>query len=197
MKASATKITVSAVALLVAGMLGAWATQANPAAPSDPDHVDDVPQAPDRSAIAFLEGTWRATMPNGDRCEETWSAPDANGAVMGMFRWIGNNGDSRFVEIMTLREETHEGEAVVVYRLRHFGMDLSPWEEEPITLHLTESAENSLVLKPVPGAESNGVRSIAYRLEPDEAGNDRLLADAVFERDGEPDPLAFVFERLD
>ena len=193
MKASATKLSISAVALLATGVLGAWVTQANPPA-ADLDHAT---KAPDRSAIAFLEGAWRATMPNGDRCEETWSAPDANGAVMGMFRWIGNNGDSRFVEIMTLREETHEGEAVVVYRLRHFGMDLSPWEEEPITLHMVEADEHSIVLRPVPGAESNGVRSIAYSLVTDEDGNDRLHADAVFERNGEPDPLSFVFERLD
>lgn len=179
-------------AALLAGAAAPFQTTENPAAPAamerDPMRMTD---------LSFLAGAWRMTREDGSVCEETWSADDgaeSGASMMGMFRWIApgeRGGASRFVEIMTLREEAVGGEPTIVYRLRHFGMDLKPWEETPIVLHVAEAGDDRVVMRPPEGAGGDVV-SIEYRLE----GGD-LVCDAEFDRGGERDELGFVFERIE
>ncbi|MFG0307105.1 MAG: DUF6265 family protein [Phycisphaerales bacterium JB040] len=168
---------------------------------SDENQPEPAPtSAPaDIDSIAFLEGAWRQVRPDGSVCEETWSAADDGEAasMMGMFRWTATperGGGSRFVEIMTMREEDVGGTPTLVYRLRHFGMDLRPWEETPIVLHVVEANGTGLLMTPPAGVESD-VISIAYRLEASDEG-DRLHVDAVFDHGNGPSPLGFVFTRM-
>ena len=147
--------------------------------------------------LSFLAGAWRMTREDGSVCEETWSASDggkSGASLMGMFRWTATpakGGASKFVEIMTMREEAVDGEPTLVYRLRHFGMDLTPWEDTPIERHVTEAGDDRMVMQPPEGAVSDVV-SIEYRRK-----GDTLICDAVFDRGGERDELGFVFERID
>lgn len=160
----------------------------------------DVGEGEDDGAIgiddlAFLRGAWRTTRDNGDVCEETWSGSDGadeNASIMGMFRWIDSpqrGGTSKLGEFMTLREEN----GTLVYRLRHFGLDLKPWEETPIVLHVTEAGGDRILMRPPPDAPEGGsVISIEYRLVDGD-----LICDAVFNHGGQRDELGFVFERID
>ena len=180
-------------AVLLAVPLGGWALHTS----TQRQDANATQSSADASALAFMRGAWTMTRDNGDVCEETWSGLDTDGdsgGLMGMFRWIANQdkgGAARFVEIMTFREE----EGVLVYRLRHFGIDLNPWEDTPVVLHVTEVSDNRIVMTPPapgPDEEPSSVVSIEYRLE-----NGNLVCDAVFNHDGERDELGFVFTRID
>lgn len=174
---------------------GAWVAMPDGVVPA----VQDDAAPGDIDSIAFLAGAWRMVRDDGSVCEETWSARDEgdHASMMGMFRWTAppeRGGASRFVEIMTMREEDVDGTPTLVYRLRHFGIDLSPWEETPIVLYVVEADGASLLMKPPAGTESDVV-SIAYRLQQSDEG-DRMIVDAVFDHGDGPSPLGFAFERL-
>lgn len=102
--------------------------------------VQDEPVQTERietplAALTFLTGTWRGKM-NGEFVEEIWST-EQGGAMMGMFRWLGANGQPRMYELLTISRE----EEATFLRLRHFNSKMVAWEEKdsPVVLRLTES----------------------------------------------------------
>ncbi len=77
--------------------------------------------------MAWLAGSWTGEGLGG-QVEEIWSPPQA-GAMMGMFRLL-RDGKTVFYELMTLVEEGGS----LVLRLKHFGPDLTGWEEKAETV---------------------------------------------------------------
>ena len=73
--------------------------------------------------INWLVGYWKGTGLGGD-CEELW-LPAADNSMTGVFRFQ-SSGKINFTEYMFIEES---GESLTV-RLKHFGRDLTPWEEK-------------------------------------------------------------------
>ena len=76
---------------------------------------------------AWLVGRWTGEGLGGV-IDEHWAAP-AGGAMMGMFRLVGENGPE-FYELFALAE--HEGGLIL--RLKHFHPDMRGWEERDRTV---------------------------------------------------------------
>lgn len=88
---------------------------------------------------SWLTGTW--TGPGfGGTMEETWSAPDQHGIMIGMFRHLDETGQPTFYEFWSL---TREG-----LRLRHFHPDMRGWEEQEgfMNFKMINASENRLEL---------------------------------------------------
>ena len=75
------------------------------------------------AAVAWLEGRWQGEGLGG-RTEETYAGP-SGGQMIGHFR-LERDGRPVFYEFMQVRE--HQGS--LVYRLKHFNADGTPWEEK-------------------------------------------------------------------
>ena len=92
--------------------------------------------------LEWLVGTWQGPGLGGE-CEEVWSAP-AGGTMMGMFRLI-KDGEVSFYEIITLTER--DGKPHL--RLKHFGADLSGWEErtESVDFPFVSRTSDTLVFQ--------------------------------------------------
>ena len=76
--------------------------------------------------VAWIEGSWTGSGLGGV-VDEVWIAP-AGGAMLGMFR-LTVEDTVRFYELMTLQEESGS----LVLRIKHFGSDLTGWEEKDQT----------------------------------------------------------------
>jgi len=83
--------------------------------------------------MAWLAGSWTGEGLGG-QVEEIWSPPQA-GAMMGMFRLV-HDGTTSFYELMTLVEEGGS----LVLRVKHFGPDLTGWEEKAETVDFALAA---------------------------------------------------------
>jgi len=83
--------------------------------------------------MAWLAGHWTGEGLGG-QVEEIWSPPQA-GAMMGMFRLV-HDGTTSFYELMTLVE----GGGSLVLRVKHFGPDLTGWEEKAETVDFALAA---------------------------------------------------------
>ena len=91
------------------------------------------------SPFSWITGTW--TGPGfGGTFEEVWSEPDAEGTVMGMFRYLQEN-EVVFYEFWIL-EETG-------MKLRHFNPDFSAWEakEEWVDFEMKEAGVGKIEMK--------------------------------------------------
>lgn len=105
------------------------------------------PAAPRDDAVtladyAWMAGTWKAAMPNGDELEEIWSQP-SDRDIMGVFRWRTAAGQPRFYEILVITIEA--GKPVI--RLRHMNPDFTAWEEKDKPVVFTaESASKEKVV---------------------------------------------------
>lgn len=140
--------------------------------------------------LAWLAGRWEGEL-SGERMEEHWSAAEG-GLMMGMFRLMSRDGQTRMLELETLRQ-TATG---VELRFRHFAPDLEPREEkgQTPTVILTELTEQRVVFEPPPAAEQRpGTprRLIMLRSTPDlyrvqvivmRDGEEKLLFEAELRR---------------
>ncbi|MDX1647343.1 MAG: DUF6265 family protein [Longimicrobiales bacterium] len=77
--------------------------------------------------VSWLTGHWIGEG-LGSTAEESW-LPPAGGAMVGVFR-LANDEGVEFYEIMVLEEEAGS----LVLRLKHFGPDLTGWEEREETV---------------------------------------------------------------
>jgi hypothetical protein len=73
--------------------------------------------------LAFLDGFWKGPGLGGD-CDELW-LPATDSSKAGIFRLV-TGGKIAFSEYMVIEQQ---GETLRL-RLKHFGRDLSPWEEK-------------------------------------------------------------------
>jgi len=90
-------------------------------------------KTPSVSDLAWIAGHW--SMPrDGDTLEELWSAPSGN-CMMGVFRWMKKDGTVRLFEVLSIVGEGDD----IRFRFRHFGPDLTAWEEKdrPLSFKLT------------------------------------------------------------
>jgi len=94
-------------------------------------------QSPD---FSWLEGTWRGPGFGGS-FEEIWSAPNANGSVMGMFRFTDENGDVQFLEFWVLDASG--------MKLKHFDPEFVGWEEKDdfVNFEMIKSEPNKVTMK--------------------------------------------------
>jgi len=80
--------------------------------------------------LEWMSGRWVCRQ-GDDQLEETW-APPLGDTALGMFRWV-REGKTWMYEMMTIEPEA----GGLVFRLRHFGRQLKPWEKDgPLTYPL-------------------------------------------------------------
>lgn len=73
--------------------------------------------------VAWIAGTWQGNALGGF-CEEIWSAPQG-GSMMFCFRMV-KDGKIVFYELGYIKEQNN----TLVLELKHFGDDLTGWEEK-------------------------------------------------------------------
>lgn len=120
----------AAMGLSVALMAPAFAQTAD----GPPGWIYPSPATEARVAdLDWMVGSWRGEV-GGSPVDEHWS-PAAGGSMIGMFRWMGDDGPVLY-EFFSI-EEAPEG---VVLHLRHFEPGLRGWEEKdaPMRLDLVE-----------------------------------------------------------
>lgn len=105
--------------------------------------------------LAWLAGRWVGPGFDGV-VEELWLEP-AGGTMVGMARVVSGG---RFVVLEPLLLEDEAGK--LVYRWRHFGPGLEPWEEEPLVYRLERSGDEEAVFEALTRVEGRPHR-IAYR----------------------------------
>ncbi len=90
---------------------------------------DHAPQPVKMTDISWLAGYWTGSGLGGD-CEELW-LPIADSSLYGVFRFL-EKGTLQFTEYMTLIQLA---DGNIEIRLKHFGRDLTPWEEKEEWTH--------------------------------------------------------------
>lgn len=92
------------------------------------------------SDFGWLSGQWTGAG-FGGTFEEIWSEPDANGNLMGMFRYSDEEGEIQFYEFWILDSSG--------LKLKHFNPDFSGWEEKAdfIDFSMIEASKNKIILK--------------------------------------------------
>lgn len=133
-------------------------------------------------SLAFLKGTWSGTM-EGDRVEETWSAPHGD-SIIGMFRWQAG-GKTTMWEMLSIKEES--GKAVL--RLRHFDARFDPWKGETGSVEAMPASE-TYANRVLFAAEKGGLKSVEYK----SPAKDVLHVSVKFRDEGRP-ALEFELKR--
>ncbi len=89
---------------------------------------------------AWLAGTWTGDG-FGGTSEEMWSAPSADGTMMGTYRHHKGDGTLNFYEFMVMDSTG--------LKLKHFNPDMMAWETKEDFVHfkLIEFTENKIILK--------------------------------------------------
>lgn len=140
---------------------------------------------PGMQSLSMLEGRWVFEF-NGGLMEEVWLSPTESN-LTGTMRQI-RNGTVNLVEVFTI---TKEDDGSLVYRLRHFDADLTPWKSEaagPITGVIEEATGDRIVIRAT--ENTGGVKSLTYeRTDPD-----TLIATLEFE-DADHDRFVLTFKR--
>lgn len=89
------------------------------------DTLDRVPATLDD--VGWLVGSWLGTGLGGE-ADEVW-LPPVGDAMVGMFR-LSQDSSAAFYELWTLREI----DGTLVLELKHFGPDMTGWEERDATV---------------------------------------------------------------
>ncbi|MFY0605653.1 MAG: hypothetical protein JXR10_03000 [Cyclobacteriaceae bacterium] len=89
---------------------------------------------------SWLTGTWQGEG-FGGVMEEVWSAPDASGTMMGMFRHFDGDGNINFYEFWVLDSAG--------MKLKHFNPDMVGWEEKEgyVTFAKEDYQDGQVLLK--------------------------------------------------
>lgn len=115
------RFTMAVLVLLVAGA-SAHAQSARTEHTVRLDDPDNRPPATFED-VSFLVGAW-AGPAFGGTFEEVWNPPSA-GSMVGMFKFMGDEGVG-FYEIMLIVAE----EGSLSLKVKHFNPDFSAWEEK-------------------------------------------------------------------
>ncbi|TVQ32069.1 MAG: hypothetical protein EA376_07025 [Phycisphaeraceae bacterium] len=142
----------------------------------------DEPVAHTIADVAWIAGAWIGA--NGEhRFEEHWTIPAA-GCMTGMFRWtVGDR--LRVHELIVLEEEA----GGVTMRLRHFGMQMRPWEESALVFRLVELEEGRAIFHQ---REAEAPKRLEYTFDEDA---DSLVVALIEMRDGEERAVRFSMRR--
>lgn len=89
---------------------------------------------------SWLSGTWTGDGFGGSS-EEVWSAPSADGTMMGVYRHHKGDGSLNFYEFMVLDSTG--------IKLKHFTPEMVSWEtkEDFVHFELIEFTEDKIILK--------------------------------------------------
>jgi hypothetical protein len=125
--------------------------------------------------VHWISGYWQGEIWGG-QFEEMWSHPMA-GSMMASFKFTENN-QVKFYELMTISE--YEGSLLL--QLKHFGRDLTGWEEK----------DQSMNFKLVRLADSSAYfEGYTYKL----INQNEMHVYVVIDSDGEKQETKFVFKR--
>ena len=158
-----TIVAVSAVALLLAAAPMMTQSDSAPvAAPGRPAKreaaVADAALAP----LAFLEGRWETTLPNGMVSEESW-LPVRGKSMLGSFRQTRPDGMPAFFEFTQIVAEKSR---VVLRQIHvHGSFDTDERRKDPMVLQLSKAETNNAIFVPVTEPEqshSADLASITY-----------------------------------
>jgi hypothetical protein len=132
--------------------------------------------------VGWLIGSWHNADEGAQKYEEHWSAP-AGGAMMGMFRLLGN--DKLMVYEFLLIEQEETG---VYMRLRHYQSRMVDADPAPIRLKLVDHGRNRCAFeKP----ESDRPMRILYAGQED--GTLQVTVDT--QRNGKPAQFVLKFRK--
>ncbi|KHL24622.1 hypothetical protein PK98_11665 [Croceibacterium mercuriale] len=125
--------TLLLLATLAAGPATAQETRSAP-----PGHQPPPAQV---AQLGWLAGSWVGEGIDGAPASETYSAP-AGGIVAGHFVQTDGAGSVAFMEVVQIAQA---GESLV-YRLKHFGADLTGWEdkEQVVSFPLVAAEDGAL-----------------------------------------------------
>lgn len=100
-------------------------------------------KAPTVADLAWIAGHW-SMQREGDTLDELWSQPSGT-SMMGVFRWLNRDGTVRLFEVLAIVAEGDD----IRFRFRHFGPDLTAWEEKdkPLTFKLSRLADGEAVFE--------------------------------------------------
>lgn len=126
--------------------------------------------------VSWISGYWKGEIWGG-HFEEVWSYPTA-GSMMASFKFVENN-QVKFYELMTISE--YEGSLIL--KLKHFGPDLSGWEEK----------DHSMDFKLV-RLTKNAAYFEGYTYE--QVGKNEMHVYVVIDNKGKKQETKFVFKRL-
>jgi hypothetical protein len=128
--------------------------------------------------LAWLEGSWEGEGIAGAPAVEVYSGA-ADGKMVGHFRQLKADGTVMFYELITIEEANGS----LSYNLKHFGPDLTGWEEKG-------EVRRFVLSKMRPGRwEFSG---LTY----EQTGPDAMTATVVTkEADGKEETLEFRFRR--
>lgn len=119
--------------------------------------------------FTWLTGTWIGPGFDGT-FEEIWSEPDANGDLIGMFRYTNKEGKLVFYEFWVLSKTG--------MKLRHFNPDFTAWEskEDFIDFTMVETTPDKITLKGLSYERmSNNEMKIVLRLKQDGEAKDHVF----------------------
>lgn len=158
---------------------------AAPAAPAAPvignARPSREPAAPDASLapLAFLEGHWVTTLPNGMVSEEMWM-PVRGKSMLGSFRQTRPDGNPAFFEFTQL---VATKDAVLLRQVHlHGRFETDERRKEPMFLKLAKAEGNSATFVPIADGEfgegskshAGDLASVTYALGKAEDGADTL-----------------------
>jgi hypothetical protein len=126
--------------------------------------------------LGWMAGSWYGEGLGG-RVEEHWAAPDG-GTLMGMFRLVGADDETKVTEFMLIEQE----ETGVKFRFRHYGSGHRPWESDaPLEFDLVETGERRAVFH---SSVQTQPRRLTYQLD----GEGKLSITVQNEKDGTLEP---------
>jgi hypothetical protein len=135
--------------------------------------------------FAWLAGTWVGEK-DGTTFEEHWTKAGPDGMI-GLFRWVGNDGRVRVYEMLSLTEEG----GTVVQRIRHLDAKLNPWASEkdgPTVVKLVQSNATAATFE---RKSDKGTLTLVYG-HPDD---DTMTVKLDINEGGQKRALNFTFQR--
>jgi len=171
-----------------------------PAKPAEAAKAERVPMAKlaeKLAPLAFMEGRWTQTQPNGAVIEEHWMAPRGN-SMVGTFRRTLGNGVTPFYEFTQI---VAERDMVILRQIHvHGNFEPDPRRTDLMRLRLTKVDGKSATFVPVdPPLKANAQDMSSLRYERTDA--DTLVLTVTpnppNEADKEaPKPLVFTMKRM-
>jgi len=114
------RLTAPLLALMLACLTAPLSAQEVRSAPES-----HIPPPATVAELGWLTGRWVDEGIGGAPAQEVYSAP-AGGSIVGHFVQEDGKGSVAFFEILQIAEENGS----LVYRLKHFGPDLTGWEQK-------------------------------------------------------------------
>ncbi|MFM8642882.1 MAG: DUF6265 family protein [Phycisphaerales bacterium] len=136
-------------------LVGCASTPVRPAA-----HGAEAPVDAAIAPLAFMQGNWVLSQPNGATIEEHWQAPRGK-ALLGSFRRVLGNGITPFYEFTQI---VAEKDRVVLRQIHvHGNFDTDPRRAEPMVLVMEKCSASMATFVPAKdGANAGALARVTY-----------------------------------